>query len=54
MHHINDILTVVINIPVVVGLIGFAVLEDLDVVVLEAVVVVVDPEVVNVGAFYLQ
>ena len=39
----------------VVGFIGFAMLVDLDVVVVvEAVVVVVDPEVVNVGAFYPQ
>ncbi len=39
----------------VVGFIGFAMLVDLDVVVVvEAVVVVVDTEVVNVGAFYPQ
>jgi hypothetical protein len=40
---------------VVVGFIGFAMLVDLDVVVVvEAVVVVVDTEVVNVGALFPQ
>ncbi len=39
----------------VVGFIGFAMLVDLDVVVVvEAVVVVVDTEVVNVGALFPQ